>query len=182
MLINLICSNQLKKFLTESLESRGLSISNNAKLTLVENGFELPAQGITVVFDYQSLNDLLDILNLMSRKQDYPKNIIVGKHRDAEKYEIIPYKDIMYFEAEGNFTYCFTPGNRYRVKNKLYELEKSLCEQGFVRVNKSILVNIIHVLEIIPWFGSRLLLKLTNKAELEVSRNYVKSFKEFLEL
>jgi len=108
--------------------------------------------------------------------------MIVGRQPNAEAYEIIPLEEINLFEAEGNYTYCLTDGRRLRVKNKIYELEVSLLEQGFIRIGKSLIVNIMQVAEITPWFGSRLLLKLKSGQEIEVARNYVKGFKEFLEL
>ncbi|HWR06694.1 LytTR family DNA-binding domain-containing protein [Sporomusa sp.] len=182
MQINLICSNQLRKLLTETIESRGLSITPNARLSFVEKGFDLPEQGLAVIFDYQSLDDLSDFLGLLNKKPENIKNIIIGRRQDSETFEIISYEDIMYFEAEGNYVHCITNKDNFRVKNKLYELESTLCEQGFIRISKSLLVNIMNITEIIPWFGSRLLLKLKNKNEVEVSRNYVREFKEFLEI
>lgn len=182
MLVNLLCSDALKKLLTELFEVRGLQIDATASITLVEKGFELPVQGIAVVFDYQSLNELIDFLDTLSRKPDNNKTIIVGRQPETEKHEIISFADIIYFESEGNHTYCVTGNNKLRVKNKLYELEISLLKQGFVRISKSLLVNIMYVAEIIPWFGSRLLLKLKGHQEIEVSRNYVKGFKDYLEL
>ena len=160
MLINLLCSDPLKKIVTTVIEAHGMKISPNANLTLLEKGFELPSQGISVVFDHQSLGDLTDFLDILSHKPDGNKSIIVGRQLDTEKYEIVTFNDIFYFEAEGNFTYCITGNGKLRVKSKLYELEVSLLEQGFIRISKSLLVNILHVAEISPWFGSRLLLKL----------------------
>jgi DNA-binding LytR/AlgR family response regulator len=182
MQINLVCSNQLKKLLTEIIESRGLSIAPNARLSLVEKGYELPEEGIAVVFDYQSLDDLYNFFALLGKKTETNKNIIIGRRPDSEIFEVIGYEEILYFEAEGNNVHCMTSKDKFRVKNKLYELETTLCEQGFIRISKSLLVNIMNITEIIPWFGSKLLLKLKNKNEVEVSRNYVREFKRFLEI
>lgn len=182
MLINLICSEPLRRILAEILEARGLHINPEARITLLEKGQPFPEQGIAVVFEYQTLSDLTDFLDELARKPDANKTVIVGKREAAESFEIIPYEAILYFEAAGNYTYCVTPDGKLRVKNKLYELEATLPEQGFTRISKSILVNIMAVVEIIPWFGSRLLLKLKDKSEIEVSRSYVKEFKDFLEL
>lgn len=182
MQINLICSQQLKKLLSETLKARGLLITPQAKLTLVEKGCELPDEGLVLTFDYQSLETLYDFLDLLAKRPDNTKNVIIGRKPDSDKFEILAYEDILYFEADGNYVYGITAKDKFRVKNKLFELETSLGEQGFIRIGKSLLVNIMNVTEIIPWFGSRLLLKLKNKQELQVSRNYVKEFKEFLEI
>lgn len=182
MQINLICSNQLRKLLTEAMESRGFSITSNARLSLVEKGHDVPAQGLAILFEYQTLEDLSDFFDMLGKKPDNTKSIIIGRRQNSETFEVIPYETILYFEAEGNYAYCIATNDKFRVKNKLYELETTLREQGFMRISKSLLVNIMNVTEIIPWFGSRLLLKLKNKSEIEVSRSYVRVFKEFLEI
>ena len=71
---------------------------------------------------------------------------------------------------------------KYRIKDKLYQLEEELAAEGFIRINKSEIVNILHIREIVPWFNGRLLLKLDNKREVEVSRSYAGNFKDFLGL
>ena len=182
MQINLRCSDSLQKVITAVLEANGLQISSDASLSLLERGFALPPQGIAIVFDPQALGELTDFLETLGRKPDAGKTMIVGRQPNAEAYEIVPLEEISLFEAEGNYTYCLAGGRRLRVKNKIYELEVSLLEQGFIRIGKPLIVNIMQVAEITPWFGSRLLLKLKSGQEIEVARNYVKGFKEFLEL
>jgi DNA-binding LytR/AlgR family response regulator len=106
--------------------------------------------------------------------------IINYRPKDDHNLEIIPFKEILYFEGKGNYAYCITVTGKYRIKEKLYELEKKMNNE-FIRVGKSFIVNITNIKEIIPWFGRRLLLKFTdNKSEIEVSKNYVKSFKSHL--
>lgn len=182
MQINLHCSDSLQKVIAALLEANGIQTNPEAALTLLERGFELPAHGLSIVFDSQSLGDLTDLLATLGRKSDNGKTLIVGRLPDSETWEVIALEDISYFEAEGNYVYCLTAGRKLRVKNKIYELEVTLLEQGFIRISKSLIVNIMNVAEITPWFGSRLLLKLKGGQEIEVSRNYVKGFKEFLEL
>ena len=109
------------------------------------------------------------------------KKNIVGKI--DEKYEIIPFEKILFFEGDGNSVVCRTAENRYKIKEKLYELDEKLDKKMFVRISKSYIVNILKVGEIIPWFSGRLLLKFpVMKEGIEVSRSYVKEFKEFLGL
>ena len=182
MQINLRCSDSLMKIVSAVIEAHGLKISPEANITLLEKGHALPEQGIAVVFDPQSLGDLADFLELLSSKTEGRKPIIAGRQVDSESYEIVNLDDIYYFEAEGNFTNCITANSKLRVKSKLYELEVTLLQKGFIRISKSQVVNIMHVAEISPWFNSRLLLKLKDNREIEVSRNFVKNFKEFLEL
>lgn len=182
MQINLICCDQLKKLLTDALALRGFSLSTTAPLAIVEKSCAFPKAGLVLLFDYESLGDLSDFLDKLGKKPDAQKNIILGRRQDSDIFEIIPYKSILYFEGADNYVFAYTFSDKFRIKNKLYELEETLYEHGFIRINKSTLVNILHISEIIPWFNSKLLLRLNNSTEIEVSRNYVKPFREFLEM
>jgi Response regulator of the LytR/AlgR family len=167
----------------EILASRGISIIEDAYVSLVEKGLDLPEKGIAVAFDPLNLDELLEFLDEF--KPAAPSwndtDTIVGKRNDS--YEIIKLNDIFFFEADDNDTFCQTRNNKYEIKKKLYELESGLNDKGFIRVNKSYLINILMVSEIIPWFGGRLLLKFKDlKAEVEVSRKNVPLFKNYIDM
>ncbi len=102
---------------------------------------------------------------------------IIGKHE--EKFAMVEYQNIRYFSASSNDVY-FHADLSYTCKQKLYELEVNLKGKGFVRINKSEIVNIKQVREIIPWFNSRLVLVLFDDSELIVTKSYTKSFKEYI--
>lgn len=188
MKIKLICSNNFKVLLNEFLEARDFIISDDAELTLVEKGNPLPENGVSIVFNPDEMDQLISLL----------KNLITGGSKSNKKeaslpdhllgqvgdnYEIINYQDIILLETETGNIYARTnKGKDYRIKEKLYELEESLAGQGFIRINKSNIVNILHIKEIVPWFNGRLLLKLDNGKEVEVSRSYAGDFKDFLGL
>jgi DNA-binding LytR/AlgR family response regulator len=126
------------------------------------------------------------------------KDLFSNKHKEAqvkdslpdhllgqigEKYELINYQDIILLETASGDIYARTTIDKdYRLKEKLYELEALLGADGFIRINKSNIVNVLHINEIVPWFNGRLLLKLTKEKEVEVSRSYANDFKRFLGL
>lgn len=86
---------------------------------------------------------------------------------------------VAYFNAYGDDTFANTvDGERHRVRPKLYELEETL-PRGFIRVNKSEIVNIKYILKIVPMFKGKLVLTMQGHREpIDVSRNYVRDFKE----
>jgi len=181
MNIQLICSKN-RKVITEILNSRGIRISDDADIVLVERGAALPEPGIAIVYDSQNLNpliDFLDNLSVSSKKTD----LAIIPVKNADSYEILQPSQVYYFFSEGNYIYCITKNAKFEVKKKLYELEIDLGQQGFIRINKSTIVNILKVSEISPWFGGRLVLKLNElNDKIFVSRSYVSGFKEFLGL
>ena len=178
--IALFCSPSSLDTLKGQIENKGFVINNTSNIAIVEKGLDLPPNVISIVFELGNLNQLIDFLDILPVKKEVFKNVIVGKK--GNKYEIVSFENIMYFEAEGNDVYCCTPNERLIIKNKLYELEDSLFERGFIRISKSIIVNILVIKEVIPWFDSKFILKLQDKTQLEVSKKYSKLFKDFIGL
>lgn len=188
MKIRLICSKSFELLLQEFLETRDFTISDNAEFTLVERGLELPETGLSLVFKPDEMEQLLSFLKKLFAGNDKneKKSASLPGHltgQAGDNYELINYQDIILLETElGDIFARTSKGRDYRIKEKLYELEELLAGEGFIRINKSNIVNILHINEIVPWFNGRILLKLNNHKEVEVSRSYAGDFKEFLGL
>lgn len=185
MKVKLICSDTYQLLLKDFLEARDFQISDQADIFLIEKGEKIPAIGISIVFHPQQIDQLISFLenNLLNEKSKEKKSMqghLIGQLND--KYEIINYQEIIIFEAQNGVIYAGTNNKKYKVKEKLYQLEEELAAEGFIRINKSEIVNILHIKEIVPWFNGRLLLKLYSKREIEVSRSYAGDFKKFLGL
>lgn len=181
MEVDLICCENFKKMLEEILTNRKIKINEDANVCIIQKGFDLKRGKIGIYFDIETLNILIDYLDAISRNKEAAKNIIAGKC-DEDELKIMSYDDIYYFEAMGNDVFCMTKDKRYKVKEKLYELEKRLETKGFIRVNKSFVVNIMKVDRIISWFNSKLILKLVDtRDEIYVTRKYLNNFKKYLE-
>jgi two-component system LytT family response regulator len=176
--VQIICSSASYSEVIQLLNKHSITEDRKSLLALVEKGCEIPDSCISIVFDGNTLGLLDSILDSLANKQERQLNIITGKKGD--RYELIPFDRILYFEALGNDVSCSTDNAKYTVKERLYELEIQLNEKGFIRVSKFCIVNIIHVKEVIPWFNSRLLLKLTNDIDIEVTRKYNNMFKKFI--
>ncbi len=179
MKVSLICSDNKKPLLIELLSARKIEIDDEAEICIVESGFPPSVDKLCLLFHSSNLFTMMELLGNMTQT-DEDKSTIVGR-TDNERFKMIPYNQIYYFEARGNNTFCITGDGEFRVKDKLYELESKVPHNRFIRIGKSFIANITHVTEITPWFGRKLLLKFEKgKNGIEVSRNYVKSFKEFL--
>lgn len=98
---------------------------------------------------------------------------------DTEFY--LPLDSILFFETEDNQVFAHTKKDVYQTKYRLYELEE-LLPGFFIRVSKSTILNVSHVLSIKKnltassevWFEG------THK-QVYVSRNYNKQLKQRLE-
>lgn len=181
MEIDLICSENIRRMLEEILTNRKIKINKDSNVCIIEKGFDLEAGKIGIYFDMQYINILIDYLDQISPTKEGFKNIIIGKCEDGE-LKVLTYENIYYFEAMGNDVFCRTKTKKYRMKEKLYELEESLGSKGFIRVSKCFIVNIVKVDRIISWFNSKLILKMMDiDEEAYVTRKYLNEFKKFLE-
>lgn len=96
---------------------------------------------------------------------------------EREQHQL-PVHEILYMEAVGERVFVYTKEQIYEVKYRLYEMEQRMNERLFVRISKSVLMNIDCVLSIRPALNGRYLARMKNGEELMISRQYVKYVKK----
>jgi len=119
-----------------------------------------------------------DEADLVLKELNSSIDIIVGKYHD--RYELIPYQAIVYVESFGHDVICHTLEKEYEIKEKLYEIEGLFEDKGFIRINKSCIINKWQIKEIRPSFNMKFILIMKNHHKLEVTRSYYYKFKEFI--
>lgn len=90
--------------------------------------------------------------------------------------------NILYFESVDNRTFVYTSKDVLEVRQKLYELEDILSEKDFIRISKSVIVNINQIVSLKPELNRTLLATMRNGERLSVSRKYVPDVKRLLSL
>lgn len=132
-----------------------------------------------VVIYAKELND--DLSNLINKLELLEKDTkIIGYSED--KTYILDKDDIETIYAENNNVYARAGDKKYRIKQKLYELEEQLKENGFIRISHSEIANFNKV-ESLEIQGSRLIiLKFKSKQITYVSRRYVSKIKQYLKV
>lgn len=98
---------------------------------------------------------------------------------DDRMYEIAV-SDIFYIESVDNKTFIYCKNREYETKQKLYELEEILTEKHFLRVSKSVLLNLMKVSSIKPALNSRFTAVLFSGEQVIISRKYVPELKKAL--
>ena len=84
-------------------------------------------------------------------------------------FQVIELDDILYAESSGNYTNLYFLNKPMACTSKpMHEYEKLLEDAGFVRIHKSILVNLLHVKEYMRGEGGSVIL--SNGHEVEVAR------------
>ncbi|MFD0962828.1 LytR/AlgR family response regulator transcription factor [Pseudofulvibacter geojedonensis] len=127
----------------------------------------------------QSIIDIKRIL-LGEQKKIYKTRftIKVGQH-----LKIIETKDIECFYSQNKGTYAYTKSGRsYLLDMTLEQLELEVDLGSFFRINRTFIVNISKITDIISYSNSRLKISLNtfNEQELIVSRDRVKDFKNWI--
>ena len=89
-------------------------------------------------------------------------------------------KEIYYFEAVDNKVFSYTAKATYEVHKKLYEIEQEFEHTDFLRISKSVIVNVSKIAYVKPIFNGRFEAKLKNDEKIIVSRQYVAELKKKL--
>lgn len=101
--------------------------------------------------------------------------------RGTDIVQVMP-GDIFYFEAVDNKVFLYLEKDVFETRLKLYELEERFRGTDFVRVSKSVILNLSKVKTLSPAFNGRFEATMKNNEKLIVSRAYVPVLKEKLGL
>jgi two-component system LytT family response regulator len=128
------------------------------------------------------LDKLLEQLASALPKPARPLTRLPSKLGDRIEFVDVP--KVSHFYASDKLTYASTPKKDFILDLTIAELEQRLDPDRFVRIHRSTIVNLDFVKELHSWFSERLLLKINDgkDTELTVSRERVKTLKEKLGL
>lgn len=87
--------------------------------------------------------------------------------------------DILYFFSEGNYNFCKTKNKEYRVKSKLYEIDK--ISNDFLRISKGCIINIKQVKSFDIGTNRRIIVRFNDNSEQFVSRRKIKEVMNYLD-
>lgn len=99
--------------------------------------------------------------------------------KDNRQYEIAV-QDIHYIESVDGRTFLYTKEQIYETSYRIYELEDRLRNRYFLRISKSVLLNLMKIRSIKPALNGRFTAVLQSGEEVIISRYYVKSLKAAL--
>lgn len=88
--------------------------------------------------------------------------------------------DVLYIESVDERTFLYTAEGVYQTSGPLYELEDRLKRKRFLRVSKSVVLNLMKVRAIKPALNGRFLAVMTNGEQVMVSRKYAPELKRVL--
>lgn len=132
--------------------------------------------------------DEVEVVVSYSEESFYIKRIIASLENldiDLTGYKNQSYyrlhtNEILYIESIDRKTYLYSESDFYQSKMTLYELELLLKESCFIRISKSMIVNLNRVRSLQAEVGRRILMTMDNKEKILVSRHYANHVKEEL--
>ena len=113
---------------------------------------------------HEITEEIREIVTFIKTRQGQLTGII-----ESKQYEV-PVRDVCYIEAVDNKVFLYTQKQVYETKQKLYEMEELLQEKFFLRVSKSLLLNLMKVKAIKPALNGRFLAILQSGEEIIISR------------
>ena len=88
-------------------------------------------------------------------------------------------EEIMYFYSDGNYNFCKTNNKEYRVKNKLYEIDK--MSNNFLRISKGCIININQVKSFDVGENRNIIVRFYDGSEQFVARRKIKEVMNYLD-
>lgn len=128
-----------------------------------------------VIIEYRELTDGVKRVSAFVRSVDQS----ISCKREGKEFSI-PLSDVFYIESVDKKTFVYGETEVYQTGLRLIELEKMLSHAGFVRVSKSVILNIEKLQGVKNLANSRLEAFLSNNERICVSRKYLKEIRAVL--
>jgi len=141
------------------------------------------------------IQQAFDERNLLAERQNIMRNYLkqlspaneltkLWGERANQNRLLVDYKDILWVVAENKDVFIQTAsGEKLRVRYTIKELEPRLVRNRFSRVHRAYLVNLDHVLEVMPWFSGNYQIRMDDASHTEIpmSRRYAAQLKQLTE-
>ena len=100
--------------------------------------------------------------------------------RKGEETFLLDAADIFYIDTADKKTFIYTASEVYDTELRLYELEALLTKVGFLRIGKSVILNLKHIRSLRADLDRRIKVTMENGEQLIVSRQYAQELKKRL--
>ena len=119
-----------------------------------------------------------DVNLILNKLSENTPQVISGCKN--EKIEVIEQEDLIRIYAGSGKVFAVTEKGEYTVRFRLYEIEKRLNHNQFVRISNSEIINLKKVNNFDLSFTGTIPVELTNGTAAYVSRRYVSKIKKIL--
>ncbi|WP_238900560.1 LytTR family DNA-binding domain-containing protein [Clostridium sp. YIM B02500] len=131
-----------------------------------------------VIFNVHNVQEkVTEAIELLTSSNEVIKHLL---GRKEEKYYKVNVDEIFYIESIDRKVFIYTKTQTYEISEKLYVLEEQLTSMNFIRISKSLLLNIDKIHSFYPKLSGNLEALLTNNEKVIISRRYVANLKNKL--
>ncbi|MBN7577301.1 LytTR family DNA-binding domain-containing protein [Clostridium beijerinckii] len=131
-----------------------------------------------VIFNVHNVQEkVTEAIELLTSSNEVIKHLL---GRKEEKYYKVNVDEIFYIESIDRKVFIYTKTQTYEISEKLYVLEEQLASMNFIRISKSLLLNIDKIHSFYPKLSGNLEALLTNNEKVIISRRYVANLKNKL--
>lgn len=144
---------------------------------IAQEDANLNENDIEIIIKTHPLNDKISrLINYINEFEKQDKKVLINNNNIMEEIE---YKDIIYFYSDKKYNYCRTKDKVFKIKSKLYEVEK--MDPNFIRISKGCIANSNHIKCFDISETGRIIVVFDDNSKEFVSRRKLKSIMEFLD-
>ena len=156
------------------MRSAGIKKGNRMKIIVDE---DQSLDHVEVIFRTPRID--ADVIEAISRLRLFDQKL-TGQAEGVT--HIVSAKDVLYFESVDKKTFFYTADKVFETQMRLYEIEDRLANCGFVRIGKSIVVNLKEVASLKSDVAGKMIATLSNGERAVISRAYTPLVKQKLGL
>jgi two-component system LytT family response regulator len=119
------------------------------------------------------------VLSLLQQLSAPPKYLARVALRSAGKISFVSIEDVMYVQAAENYVQLHLRSSRHLLHVPIATLETSLDPAMFLRIHRSLIVNVRHIQELETGPHGEYIVVLKNAARLQSSRSYHEKIKRW---
>ncbi|MBR2557123.1 MAG: LytTR family transcriptional regulator [Methanobrevibacter sp.] len=126
-------------------------------------------------------NELTDnVTKAISILENEESNDLLAVKKGSD-ITLLGFDDVFMFRVENKQVKVYTQDKEYVIKKPLYQIEEGLS-QSFVRISKTTIVNLKKIERVAPSLRGMMFIELKNGLKDNISRKYLPTFKEALDL
>jgi two-component system LytT family response regulator len=126
---------------------------------------------------HQQLATLLRTLPAAPAVATFPTQLLI---KQPGRFYFVPTAQVHYLEAAANYVTVHAQGAEHVLRATLSQLEQQLDPALFLRVHRSLIINMQQVKELHPWARGEFLFTLHDGTHLSSSRSYSAGVQQFL--
>lgn len=145
-----------------------IDVKKNVNSSLKDNKIKI---SIEIAKESENINKLIEYIKNFEKKQ-----VVVSKGNEIQTIEL---SEILYFYSDKKYNYCKTVNEEFKIKSKLYELEKN--DVNFLRISKSCVINVQNVKCFDLGETSKIIVRFCDDSEQIVARRKIKDVMNYLD-